>query len=187
MVMSLIDAKAAVQALTGSSAAFFDALKKNLTVHDKSHLSLVAAQAAIAGGKAVCGYYYQAASQTYYQSNADPTIEKERLGRNDKKSQWRRLTREIELPISMDDMAELCASALISVAGDLRRGNTDIRFLKVAPFKEGFGGRTLRAAGATTACVAVGVVISASPGASPQIVTHFPVDQAYVNAAALLV
>lgn len=188
MPLSLLQGQAAIHALTGSAASLFDALKKNLTVHDASHLSEVNARAAMGPpqNKPTCGYYFKKGQQAVFVSNADHSVVKDRLGKKDKKSQWQRQVRDIELPIGTQEMADLCTHALIDNAGTLFEGNTDTRLLKVSLFKPGYGGRTLRRGGADSDCVGVAVVVAAGAAASPQIVTHFPIDQAAIDAAVAL-
>ncbi len=177
MPITLQDAKATLNAFSGGE--MFSLLKGNNTFHDQSHFSEHNARAAL-NNKPTCGYYYKTSSTGAWQSIADPTVEKDRLGKKDKKSQWKRVTYEQRHPVTVDDCLSIVTTALgkkSTASYKQHPEKPDSRFLYFAELTDPYKAATAHRRGEDTQADLVCLVFN--KGGSWQLTTHFPCDSAY--------
>lgn len=184
MSISLAAAKAAIDGITSSGSNLFKVVQGNVTMHDKSHWSKQQAQAAIAGGKPLCGYYYKIGSDLMFKNKetgdiADPS---DVSGAQRKKSApsgggklWQQVKVPAELPITLEDATNIVVAALNKKSTAVYKENTPpgqkISYFVDLP--EGFGATTLYQNGAPQAAEKVLLVVNCG-GTNPQLITHFP-------------
>lgn len=179
------DAVAAVNALTGKGSVFFDSIKKNLNIHDLSHLNHAAASAALAQ-KPICGYYFKTVTTTSWVHKLGVEASRDKKPAKNPKN-WEERVTVTRSAISSEEMATICIAALTSGSKSYRADTEPTCFRMLSDFPGTYGGETLRRAGGPSNCVKVLVVIRCPQGGNPQIVTHYPVDQDFVNQTAELV
>ncbi len=190
MPISLAEAQAAIESISSSGSNLFRLVQGNVTMHDKSHWSKQLAQAAIAGGKPLCGYYYKIGNDLMYKNRETGSLldPSDVSGAQRKKSApgggklWQQLKVPTELPITLEDATNIVVAALNMKSTAAYKENTP-SFQKISYFvdlPEGFGATTLYQNGAPQAADKVLLVVNCS-GTNPQLVTHFPCHQSHMT------
>lgn len=180
MAVKLLDAIAAAKALHGSVKQ----LVKNVQLHDTSHWSKEKAQAEIAGGKPVCGYYWKKLVRDKWTRSTDGDVRYEKPTQKRLKK-YNKTTETSYLPINANGCWILVSHALKCAKNDedtlFVEGNTATRFVIGTPFPADYGGETLRDDDNNEACTRVAVVIATGGNVNTQLVTHFPVAGSFFN------